>query len=650
MATRPKEIIVVRSLTDSDFGLFSAHRAGMASKQRAIAITASVARQMLSSEVFEAGGAIFECKVTFGRLTIRQPRTLSKPGKNWRLGGKKIEGESFALLDSKDFVLIRSTAANDGSAPLAITFICRNTDRVAHAGLAAIVEKSLSDSMVVFDEGSDGFEALKSYCQPATHTPVAPTPKKRPRKEFKPPPSIAPMPRDPATEQPKRKPTIHEKVRSPHIMERMFRVAGDLSAPAQLRFIEIVEKLADQLRKVLLATGGIVKVAHNHKAFWPSVAGKPIGFIDGGLANLSMLGSAPIAARVGGYLVTPGQIGDGREQFTMLKHLIDELFSHADGGIYDDSFPDIGALRDAARISIEAAGAVQMLRQYPDVKWILMHGALVNPVSRYTDVMQDGRVRHRFPDFSDSALAELLPGEPPRTGRDRNFISVYLRQLQLLRDSAPIVCGVVEREATTSIVIRALLRSLDDHTIASLLPVSPAEWKSWFLHQIDPADDPDSEGQRITDSLLLRCVLEPGEALAPVMVDRNELRRAPPAWRDSHIVHYPPPYLSYIQVSEWSAPIRLEMFQKNLASFGEAAELITHCALLLPRYAFPVGLDIVDKFAKVPNWMTKPIATYTTVQALKRSLDSGDTRTFDALRRMLCGSGREWLLRPGINR
>lgn len=649
MGAESKEIIVVRSLTDSDLGLFAAHRSETPSKQRAININAGVARRLLSPEVFKEGGAVFECVVTFGAVSNREPRTFGKSGKNWRLGGKKIKGEEFAALDSKDFVLIRSLEGNDGSHPLAITFIARSQDRIAHAGLAAITERYLEQSMAVFESGSDGFTALKKYSQaapdepPATSRPNLPKPSKAP-------PSVAPMPREAARSHQPRKPTIHEKVRSPHIMERMFRVAGDLSAPAQLRFIEIVEKLASQLRTVLLETGGILKIHHNHKKFWSGIAGQPVGFIDGGLANLSMLGSAPVAARVGGYLVTPGETGPEREQFTMLKHLIDELYACADGGVYDDSFPDIGALRDAARISIEAAGAVQMLRQFPGVKWVLVHGALVNPVSRYTDVMQDGRVRHRFPHFTDSALDELLPGEPDRTGRDRNFISVYLRQLQLLRDSDPIVCGVVEREATTTSVIRAVLDSLDDHKIARLLPVSPAEWKSWFRRQVDPADDPDIEGQRITDSLLFRCVLEPEEALAPVPVNRNELRRAPPAWRDGYIAHYPCPQVSYVQVSEWSAPIRLEMFEGDRDSFQEAASLVSHCALLLPRYAFPVGLDIVDRFAKVPNWMTKPINTYTTVQALKRALDSGDTRSFDALRRMLCGSGREWLLRPGINR
>ena len=28
-------------------------------------------------------------------------------------------------------------------------------------------------------------------------------------------------------------------------------------------------------------------------------------------------------------------------------------------------------------------------------------------------------------------------------------------------------------------------------------------------------------------------------------------------------------------------------------------------ANLLPNYAFPIGLDIVDKYAAIPGWMTK---------------------------------------------
>ncbi len=176
-----------------------------------------------------------------------------------------------------------------------------------------------------------------------------------------------------------------------------------------------------------------------------------------------------------------------------------------------------------------------------------------------------------------------------------------------------------------------------------------AEWKKWVLNIVDPHDEDEALGQRITDSLLLRCALQPGEALVPVKIDRNEMRRAPDAWKNV-IRDYPAPFVSYLQISEWSSPIRLEIFERDLPTFREMARLILHCSLLLPRYAFPVGLDIVDKFAKIPNWMSRPINTNTAVQALKSALYKGDQKLFDSLRRMLCGSSREWLLRPGISK
>jgi hypothetical protein len=458
------------------------------------------------------------------------------------------------------------------------------------------------------------------------------------------------MPRENPGSRRARPRTIDEKIRTPHILERMLRVAGDLSAPAQLRFMDTVRQLADQLRKVLTESHGIVAIKKDHAAQWKRVAGKSIGFVDGGLANLSMLGSAPVAARVGGYVVTPGEHGSEREEFTVLKCLIDELYAHSDGGVYTDTFPDVGALRDAARISIEAAGAVRMLSEKPDLAWVMVHGALVNPVSRYTDVMKEGRVHHRFPDFSAAAMTQLLPrGDPARAGRDRNFISVHLRQLQLMQRSGAAVCGVIEREGTTSSVCRGVLDALDDEVIGDVLSMPPAEWKRWFRSMIDPSGDEDYEGQRINDSLLFSCVLEPGEALVPVPLDRNEMRRAPEAWRDT-LVRYPKPHVSYLQTTEWSAPTRIEMFEKDVSRFEPTASLVMHCAWLLPRYAFPVGLDIVDKFAKIPDWISRPVNTRTAVLALRKAMESGDSRLFDSLRRMLCGSSREWLLRPGIYR
>ncbi|WP_262691993.1 DNA double-strand break repair nuclease NurA [Kordiimonas aestuarii] len=622
-------------------GLFAAHRTSATSKQRAININSTLAQHLLSPEAVAKGGCDLNCVCVYNGIVVRSSRRLGKSGKNWRLGGTKIDGDAFAELDCKDLVLIRSVASNDGTHPVTIVFISKKHQRVLHAGVAAIVERLLSGSMAGFYEEEKPFGDLSLHCPAMDWSSEE---QGQAGHEI----TIPPMPEDDEPNLSRKPKTIHEKIRSPHIMERMFKAAGDLSAPAQFRFMETVDALATQLRRILLETGGIVRVERNHSAFWSTLKGQRTGFVDGGLANLSMLGSAPIAARVGGYTVIPGISGDKREDFITLKSLIGELYAYEGAGVFGDSFPDVGALRDAARISIEAAGAVQLLSRYADLSWLLVHGALVNPVSRYTDVMQDGRVRHRFPDFSSAAIEKFLPeGEQGRTGRERNFISVHLRQLQLLETSSTVVCGVVERESSTTSVCRAVLDSLEDELIRDLLPVPPAEWKHWFRNAVDPSGDEDFEGQRITDSLLFRCVLEPGEALLPVIIDRNEARRAPEAWK-AEILEYPKPLVFYLQATEWSAPIRIEIFEKDRARFNEIAALVLHCSLLLPRYAFPVGLDIVDKFARIPNWMSRPINTHTVVRTMRTALENEDMRLFDAVRRMLCGSGREFLLRPGI--
>ena len=641
MTRNGPEIIIVRSMAESDLGLFAAQRSTIRAKQRAININSSVVSLLLAPELFERGEARLDCTCVFGTNVQSQQRLLRKTHKNWRLGGPKIEGTAFSELDSKDFMLFRSISGNDGTHPVVMTLICRKTDRVVHAGIAAIVERHLKASMAVFDENDDDFDALAVHCPPSTSGPAPGSSAGRR--------VVPPMPKPPRAKPAARR-TVADKIRTPHILQRMLKVAADLSAPAQVDFLRTVGALGEQLRTVLLETDGIIRIDRNHSVFWKDISGNRIGFVDGGLANLSMLGSAPIAARVGGYSVVPGRRGEDRETFVVLKHLIDELYSGRDGGVYDDAFPDVGALRDAARIAIEAAGAVQMLTKHDDLHALLLHGALVNPVSRYSDVMRDGQVRHRFPDFSDDALSTMLPAsELPRRGRERNFIGVHLRQLQLLHNARSTVCGVVERESATTSVCRAVLGRLRDDEVRDILHEPPDLWKRHFMELIDPAADDDVEGPRITDALLFRCVLDPGEALRPIELDRNELRRAPNAWRAA-IERYPKPWVSYLQVNEWTSPIRLELFRKGVEHFAASARLVLHCALLLPKYAFPVGLDIVDKFARIPDWLSRPVNTFTAVRAMRIALDEDDVTLFRQLRAMLCGSGREFLLRPGIFR
>lgn len=160
------ELIIVRSLTDSDMGLFSAHRRGATSKQRAIALTTVAAEQLLHPSVVETKGAEFDCICLYGRVTNRELRLVNKGGKNWRLGGRQIPGKDFASLDSKDFALIRSVRHNDGSSPILMTFVGRHSQRLIQAGLVATLAGSLPQSVAVFHESAEEFSALAELFPP----------------------------------------------------------------------------------------------------------------------------------------------------------------------------------------------------------------------------------------------------------------------------------------------------------------------------------------------------------------------------------------------------------------------------------------------------------------------------------------------------
>lgn len=161
-----REIIIVRSLTDSDLGIFAAHRDRARSKQRAININAAVAKRMVSPEVFAQGSCYLDCRCIFRTVQDRSQRNFGKVGKNWRLGGDKLEAADFGLVDSKDFVLIRTRAANDGTYPVSISFVSRVDNRIEHQNVVALVKGLLEQSMAVLEEGTKPYEQTARLVPP----------------------------------------------------------------------------------------------------------------------------------------------------------------------------------------------------------------------------------------------------------------------------------------------------------------------------------------------------------------------------------------------------------------------------------------------------------------------------------------------------
>lgn len=160
MSAAGGEIIVVRSLAESDLGLFKAHRSSATSKQRAIAMTTPAAREMLSPALYSAKGTRMDVICVYAGYGARELRHLGKVGKNWRLGGRKIEAGACGLLDSRDFVLLRSVGHNDGSRPIVMTFVGRQRERLLHAGVVASLADEFRDGVAVVRQGTDNFDAL----------------------------------------------------------------------------------------------------------------------------------------------------------------------------------------------------------------------------------------------------------------------------------------------------------------------------------------------------------------------------------------------------------------------------------------------------------------------------------------------------------
>lgn len=154
------ELIVVRSLADSDMGLFATHRKETASRQRAIALTTLAAKRLLHPEVLRDKGRDFDCICLFGPVMNREIRRINKGGKNWRLGGSQLDHDVFRDLDSKDFALIRSVPLNDGSSPILLTFVGRRSHRLLQAGLASGLDGELQHNAAIFEQGSDWFGPL----------------------------------------------------------------------------------------------------------------------------------------------------------------------------------------------------------------------------------------------------------------------------------------------------------------------------------------------------------------------------------------------------------------------------------------------------------------------------------------------------------
>ena len=407
--------------------------------------------------------------------------------------------------------------------------------------------------------------------------------------------------------------------------EQLLLLSKNASADVHEDFIRQLSSVAVNLRRVFEKENLIRKVSYQSNEFWASARGKRVAFIDGGIARVDLPSSAPLGIRVGSYTVAPGDDSPARESFSVEFALVDELYS-MDAKTYEDVFDDLQKLTDAARIVAETSVAFRMAKERNDLHAVFLHGPLVNPVAPYGTP--------GFPAFSADIARKFLadPTKVFEEDDDRHFMRVYRELLDGISKLDVPVLGVVERSMTrTAGLVRACLELLESQNRLS------TDAKNDFIDKL--------EEYRLTDPAIFSVVLSTGEYLVPQPINRQlPENKWPNNWiRD--IRRYKKAFTSYLKSSDVSEPIRLEIVEgQKIDTFS--IEMMMYTARLLPNYGFPVGLDIVDKFAKVPAWMSRGIQNQHAVILMKHALKSGNQATIDYAKKIITARGRDWLFRP----
>lgn len=438
----------------------------------------------------------------------------------------------------------------------------------------------------------------------------------------------------------------HRFLDSPPILVPLFEHVMRLSSSDHLEFPIQLKSLADVLRHLLLDVASTVKihsVPPDHIDAWAAVQGSRIAFLDGGVARIAGLPNTdPLALRIGVYCVRPGlQEPAERESWNLWPFVVGDITEPAPVARHSDEYPDRRRLMEGIRYVCEAAGALRSLRERPDTYALFLHGPLINQF-----VMYDEGEPHFLPclnrefleayELSEATVRGLVTQIPSAGGTSlwNQFMAVYgALALQLWEAPQPLL-GVVERTAGRWLADAVLQALVDDGAINEKLKKKMEGILTRFA---------------ISDDFLFGCVLREGEYLTPLPIKKNPPHRAREPWQDV-VRQYPRPMATILKTAEGNFPYRIELNRaaSNAPLVPDLMRLLYHTSRLLPRYAFPVGLDIVDKFAKIPDWLSRGVSARISADVLRSALRTGDPVIVSQVRRFLARSPRDFFYRPTV--
>lgn len=473
--------------------------------------------------------------------------------------------------------------------------------------------------------------------------------------------------------------------RQPHILMKLAENSFTVAESLRDNYFKNTAKFVRELRRVMYASiqgkrsEPILEVQKVKDAQWSAMQGEVVAFIDGGIGQVQISSQVPILLRVGSYSVRTGERKlSERENFGYYP----VIFGDLEGGSKErKDFPDI------IRITAELLGGLSVLQRTPDLRVLMFHGPLMYLMDAYAGhtpftehdidiflgqyALNPDLATRLKEDFLREAKIEIYPQMTDRSDEwiqkrlfePLSWISFLYRRLieeAKRRNPTPIIAGAVERGNLSEFIREHLLERV-------FKGLRKNNKENYFNEMYGRSDlkSPQALLDRLgyTDTLLLAMLLQPGEYSEPWLIKKSSNLRqgnvSLPGEPGTSQVNFaslrsgaygfPRVRGCYVVVSETTEPIRVEVFDElGINQVAEATRRVYLYSRLLPGYGFPVGLDIADKYAHVPEWLTSAYSKLIR-HHLGVSLQRGeisDTEMRRILVQAIYMTHRDWLFRP----
>ncbi len=390
------------------------------------------------------------------------------------------------------------------------------------------------------------------------------------------------------------------------VAENALMVAEDLREDYFKSTLELARAMREQFR----AGDGLYRIKAVPRDIPEPCA---VAFVDGGISKIDVGLGVPLIVRAGIFRVKQGERDlDKRETFDHFPLMLGQLR----GGLKANS-----KYGDVVREIVELGALVTALEddRFSDIRMLMLHGPLQFVSGPFFDHwfypedceqmlgLADDRphVKRVLAEFTGwCSQCELRGNDRCKLDIERQHLPAvcmlaFLQQYIFRRaaEKDVLVCGVIER---------SFGRGITKHVVRSILQRSPEVFER-LLGSLEMAGRGSStqavailDATRYNDAVLLALALDRAEYLDWYPVD--------PMLRiqDERVELFPKVQTTFVRTSSAKYPMRIEApASYDVSQLSEILGRAFDYASLLPNYAFPIGLDIVDKFAAIPSWMTK---------------------------------------------